>query len=101
MRHVSCFLCDGDRVFLTYSTTGRGTEAARGSLALPDMTPYGRGAALADQPGRLARGARPVLVLALGRGRERRLGCGQPPGAAVHPPRRDPAETPGRHGHHH
>jgi hypothetical protein len=37
--HVSCFLCDGDRVFLTYSTTGRGTEAARGSLAMPDMTP--------------------------------------------------------------
>ena len=45
MGHVSCFLCDGDRVFLTYSTTGRATEAASGSLALPDMTPYGLGAA--------------------------------------------------------
>jgi hypothetical protein len=45
MGHVSCSQCDGDRVFLTYSTTGRGTEAASGSLALPDMTPYGWGAA--------------------------------------------------------
>ena len=30
MGHVSCFLRDGDRVFLTYTTTGRGTEAASG-----------------------------------------------------------------------
>jgi hypothetical protein len=50
MGHVSCFLRDGDRVFLTYSTTGRGTEAARRSLALPDMTPYGRGAAWQTSP---------------------------------------------------
>jgi predicted dithiol-disulfide oxidoreductase (DUF899 family) len=37
-------------VFLTYSTTGRGTEAASGSLALPDMTPYGRGEAWQTSP---------------------------------------------------
>src|SRR5688572_12854324 len=27
MGHIACFLRDGDRVFLTYSTTGRGNEA--------------------------------------------------------------------------
>src|SRR3954471_24621722 len=42
MGHLVCFLRDGDRVFMTYSTTGRGNEPANGSLALLDMTPYGR-----------------------------------------------------------
>ena len=50
MGHVSCFLRDGDRVFLTYSTTGRGNEAASGSFALLDMTPYGRGEAWQASP---------------------------------------------------
>ncbi|HEX2818836.1 MAG TPA: DUF899 family protein [Streptosporangiaceae bacterium] len=60
MGYVSCFLCDGDRVFLTYSTTGRGIEAGSGSLALPDMTPYGRGARTAGLRGttRAGTGAR-------------------------------------------
>jgi predicted dithiol-disulfide oxidoreductase (DUF899 family) len=44
------FLRDGDRVFLTYSTTGRGVEAANGSFALLDMTPYGRDEAWQDSP---------------------------------------------------
>lgn len=47
---VTSFLRDGDRVFLTYSTTGRGTEPASGSFALLDMTPYGRGEAWEDNP---------------------------------------------------
>ena len=89
MGHVSCFLRDGDRVFLTYSTTGRGTEPASGSFALLDMTPYGRGEAWQASPARLARGARPVLVLALGRDRERHLGSDQPPRPAVDPPGSD------------
>jgi len=50
MGHIVCFLRDGDRVFLTYSTTGRGNEAANGSLGLLDMTPYGRGEAWEDNP---------------------------------------------------
>jgi len=37
--HISCFLRDGDRVFLTYSTTDHGTETASRSFALPGMTP--------------------------------------------------------------
>ncbi|HVT68335.1 MAG TPA: DUF899 family protein, partial [Trebonia sp.] len=50
MGAFSCFLRDGDRAFLTYSTTGRGTELASGSFALLDMTPYGRGEAWQDTP---------------------------------------------------
>ena len=50
MGHLVCFLRDGDRAFLTYSTTGRGNEAANGSLALLDMTPYGRREAWQDDP---------------------------------------------------
>ena len=42
MGHIVCFLRDGDRVFLTYSTTGRGNEPVDGTLGLLDMTPYGR-----------------------------------------------------------
>jgi predicted dithiol-disulfide oxidoreductase (DUF899 family) len=50
MGAFSCFLRDGDRTFLTYSTTGRGTELASGSFALLDMTPYGRGEAWQETP---------------------------------------------------
>ncbi|MFJ2160628.1 DUF899 family protein [Streptomyces sp. NPDC087856] len=50
MGHLLAFLRDGDRVFLTYSTTGRGNEPVNGSLALLDMTPYGRGEAWQDTP---------------------------------------------------
>ena len=48
--HIICFLRDGDRVFLTYSTTGRGNEPADGSLGLLDMTPYGRREGWQDDP---------------------------------------------------
>src|SRR6266508_1567805 len=51
MGYITCFLRDGDRVFLTYSTTGRGNERVNGSLGLLDMTPYGRGEAWEDKPG--------------------------------------------------
>ncbi|WP_393086588.1 DUF899 family protein [Streptomyces sp. LN704] len=50
MGYLACFLRDGDRVFLTYSTTGRGNEAVNGSLALLDMTSYGRGEAWEENP---------------------------------------------------
>ena len=50
MGHIACFLRDGDRVFLTYSTTGRGNEPANGSLGLLDMTPYGRREGWEDNP---------------------------------------------------
>ncbi|MFC9603452.1 DUF899 family protein [Streptomyces niveus] len=50
MGYVTSYLRDGDRVFLTYSTTGRGNEPVAGSFALLDMTPYGRGEAWEDNP---------------------------------------------------
>ncbi len=50
MGHIACFLRDVDRVFLTYSTTGRGNEVANGSLGVLDMTPYGRREAWEDDP---------------------------------------------------
>jgi predicted dithiol-disulfide oxidoreductase (DUF899 family) len=43
MGSITCYLRDGDRVFLTYATTGRGNEPVNGSMGLLDMTPYGRG----------------------------------------------------------
>jgi predicted dithiol-disulfide oxidoreductase (DUF899 family) len=48
--HIICFLREGDRVFLTYSTTGRGNEPADGALGLLDMTPYGRREGWEDNP---------------------------------------------------
>jgi len=38
----ACYLRDGDRVFETYWTTGRGTEAGANSYHLLDLTVYGR-----------------------------------------------------------
>ena len=40
--HIVCYLRDGDRVFETYWTTLRGVEAMDYSLALMDLTVYGR-----------------------------------------------------------
>jgi predicted dithiol-disulfide oxidoreductase (DUF899 family) len=51
MGSITSFLRDGDRAFLTYSTTGRGNEAFESVPALLDMTPYGRGEAWEETPG--------------------------------------------------
>jgi predicted dithiol-disulfide oxidoreductase (DUF899 family) len=50
MGSITCYLRDGDRVFLTYATTGRGNEPVNGSMGFLDMTPYGRGEAWEDKP---------------------------------------------------
>jgi predicted dithiol-disulfide oxidoreductase (DUF899 family) len=50
MGHLAAFLRDGDRVFLTYSTTGRGNERVNASLGLLDMTPFGRREMWEDAP---------------------------------------------------
>jgi hypothetical protein len=44
------FLRRGDRVYLTYETTGRGAEVAMPSLGLLDMTPRGRLETWQDSP---------------------------------------------------
>jgi predicted dithiol-disulfide oxidoreductase (DUF899 family) len=40
--HIVCYLRDGDRVFETYWTTGRGGEVMDNNYALMDLTVYGR-----------------------------------------------------------
>lgn len=46
----ACYLRDGDRVFETYWTTGRGAEVMGNSYAMLDMTVYGRQEAWEDSP---------------------------------------------------
>jgi predicted dithiol-disulfide oxidoreductase (DUF899 family) len=50
MGSITSFLRDGERVYLTYSTTGRGNERVNPSLGLLDMTPYGRDEAWEEKP---------------------------------------------------
>lgn len=46
----ACYLRDGDRVFETYWTTGRGVEPMGNSYGLLDMTVYGRQEPWEDSP---------------------------------------------------
>lgn len=48
--NLACYLRDGDRVFETYWTTGRGGEAMDNSYRLMDLTPYGRREPWEDSP---------------------------------------------------
>ena len=50
MMHIVSYLRDGDRVFETYWTTRRGVEAMDYSLALMDLTAYGRQEPWEDSP---------------------------------------------------
>ncbi len=50
MGYLTCYLREGERTFLTYSTTGRGCERVNASMGLLDMTPYGRGEVWEDKP---------------------------------------------------
>jgi predicted dithiol-disulfide oxidoreductase (DUF899 family) len=50
MMHLVCYLRDGERVFETYWTTRRGVEAMDYSLALMDLTAYGRQEPWEDSP---------------------------------------------------
>lgn len=50
MMHIVAYLRDGDRVFETYWTTLRGVEAMDYSLALMDLTVYGRREPWEDSP---------------------------------------------------
>ena len=48
--HVVCYVRDGDRVFETYWTNGRGDEALDNSYGLLDLTVYGRQEPWEDSP---------------------------------------------------
>lgn len=50
MMHIVCYLREVDRVFETYWTTRRGVEAMDYSLALMDLTAYGRQEPWEDSP---------------------------------------------------
>ena len=49
---LDVFLRDGDRVFLTYATTGRGVEALGSVWTFLDLTPFGRQEEWEDTPAR-------------------------------------------------
>jgi hypothetical protein len=42
MFHLVCYLREGERVFETYWTNGRGVEAIGNTYTMLDLTPYGR-----------------------------------------------------------
>jgi predicted dithiol-disulfide oxidoreductase (DUF899 family) len=48
--HIVCYLRDGDRVYETYWTTGRGVEVMDNNDALMDLTVYGRQEPWEDSP---------------------------------------------------
>jgi predicted dithiol-disulfide oxidoreductase (DUF899 family) len=50
LMHLVCYVRDGDRVFETYWTNYRGVEAMDYSLALMDLTVYGRQQSWEDSP---------------------------------------------------
>ncbi len=50
MMHIVCYVRDGDRVYETYWTTRRGVEEMDYSLALMDLTVYGRQQSWEDSP---------------------------------------------------
>ncbi|MGE2722213.1 DUF899 family protein [Mycolicibacterium celeriflavum] len=50
LMHLVCYLRDGDRVFETYWTNRRGVETMDFSLALMDLTVYGRQEAWEESP---------------------------------------------------
>jgi predicted dithiol-disulfide oxidoreductase (DUF899 family) len=48
--HLVCYLRDGERVFETYATGGRGVEVMDNIYALMDLTTYGRQEGWEDSP---------------------------------------------------
>lgn len=57
---VSCFLRDGDTIYHTYSTFGRGTEQLGGAYSILDITALGRQEEWEEPKGRAAN-ARPAI----------------------------------------
>ncbi|GAA2719207.1 DUF899 family protein [Cellulomonas aerilata] len=101
MGSLTCFLRDGDRVFLTYTTTGRGNEAAAGFFALLDMTPYGRREAWQDVPEGWPEGADPCWYWRTDVDGVPTWGPTSRPVPQWTRPGATPVDTLGRGGHHH
>ncbi|PRY35834.1 DUF899 family protein [Umezawaea tangerina] len=101
MGYLTSYLRDGDRVFLTYSTTGRGNEAVNGSLALLDMTPYGRGETWEDNPEGWPEGQGACWSWRSDADGNPSWGPTSRPVPQWNRPGATPVDTLGRHGHHH
>ncbi|NYV74919.1 DUF899 family protein [Streptomyces sp. UH6] len=101
MGYLASYLRDGDRAFLTYSTTGRGTERANGSMGLLDMTPYGRGEAWEDKPEDRPEGREPCWYWRTDAQGHATWGPTSRPVPQWTRPGATPVETLGRHGPHH
>jgi predicted dithiol-disulfide oxidoreductase (DUF899 family) len=99
--HIISYLRDGDRVFLTYSTTGRGNEPADTSLGLLDMTPYGRGEAWEDKPEGWPEGSHSCWYWRSDADGNATWGPTSRPAPQWTRPGATPVETLGRQGHHH
>jgi predicted dithiol-disulfide oxidoreductase (DUF899 family) len=99
--HIICYLRDGDRVFRTYSTTGRGNEPADTSLGLLDMTPYGRGEAWEDKPEGWPGGSHACWYWRSDAEGNATWGPTSRPVPQWTRPGATAVETLGRHGHHH
>ncbi|MEU1621058.1 DUF899 family protein [Streptomyces sp. NPDC005722] len=101
MGQITSFLRDGDRVFLTYSTTGRGNERVNGSLGLLDMTPYGRREAWEDNPAGRPEGGAACWSWRSDADGNATWGPASRPVPQWTRPGAGPVETLGRRGHHH
>jgi len=51
---LSVFIRDGNKVYLSYFTTGRGTEYLASSFSYLDLSPWGRQEIWEDSPPRMA-----------------------------------------------
>jgi predicted dithiol-disulfide oxidoreductase (DUF899 family) len=101
MGQLTSFLRDGDRVFLTYDTTGRGVEPASGMFALLDMAPRGRGEAWEDNPADRPEGHDPCWYWRTDADGNPGWGPTSRPAPQWTRPGVTPAETLGRQGAHH
>ncbi|MFG1942256.1 DUF899 family protein [Nonomuraea sp. NPDC048826] len=101
MGYLTCYLRDGDRTFLTYSTTGRGNERAILSTGLLDMTPYGRGETWEDKPEGWPEGREASWSWRSDPDGSPSWGPTSRPVPQWSRPGVTPAQTLGRRGHHH
>ena len=98
---LAAYLREDGRVFLTYSTTGRGNERVNGSLGLLDMTPYGRGEAWEDNPEGWPEGRSACWSWRSDADGNPTWGATSRPVPQWTRPGATPVETLGRSGHHH
>jgi predicted dithiol-disulfide oxidoreductase (DUF899 family) len=100
MGRLVCFLRDGDRVFLTYETTGRGNEVTSPHFALLDLTPYGRREAWQDVPDGWPQGREPCWYWRTDADGNATWGPTGRPVPQWTRPGATPVQSLGRHGHH-